>query len=137
MRSSSGCTLTLLINLERCHEVERALQSRIARRLLLPAAVATLRFGSIHLRISSRQQRRLVQMRTFGFVNKRRHSFFGAQLKDLSLLRDRHRDRQIGFYSIGKQPLPSRPNPLPHPHTQHLPSPPSPHQLLHPPTNPS
>src|ERR1700724_3128977 len=69
MRSSSGCTLPLLINLERGDEIKRALQNRVARRLLFAPAVASLRIRRIELGLRPGQQCGLVQVLPLRFVN--------------------------------------------------------------------
>src|SRR6266487_3781456 len=78
--STKQSDLATLINLERRHYVQRALQDWIVRReLFRHSAAALLRcFGCFHLGIGSGQQRRFVHMRAACFVKKRSHSFLAV-----------------------------------------------------------
>src|SRR5439155_14552328 len=93
--------LSFLINLQRGHYIQRALQNWIVRRRLFRRAPTALlrRFCCFDLGIGSGQQRRFVHMRPAGFVNKRAHSFFAALLKYMLLVRQLHLVCQILLYS--------------------------------------
>src|SRR4029077_899445 len=104
MRSSSGVTLSLLINLERCKNAQRALQGGIVSRRFFRSTPPALlrRFDRLKLRICSGQKGGFVHVRPSRLINKWAHSFFTAQLKNLQLVRNRHFDWQVRFYSIWK-----------------------------------
>src|SRR4030081_2891790 len=103
MRSSSGLTLTLLINRERCDQINRPLQNCVPRDSVWRVAPSLLgRLGRVQFRICSGDERGFVQVWPFGFIDEGAHSFFDAPLKDLALVHRRHFDWQIRFYAFWK-----------------------------------
>jgi len=84
-QSSVDTILSFLINLERCNNVQRALQDGIVgRRFFRSMSPALLRrFDRLNLRICSGQKGGFVHVRPSRLINKWAHSFFTAQLKNL------------------------------------------------------
>ena len=96
-------SLPLLINLERCDQIERALQHDIVQGRLLRALPPALRhFGCIQFGIRAGEQARPRSVRSLRFVNERLHSFLGTALKNLALIHHRHLDGQIRIDPVRK-----------------------------------